>query len=101
MSSYLKSAGPAPPAAEGAEGEAGGAAPSPPASVPAFVFGSLRDTGAGGRMIVGVLIGVGYFLLGSTMADSGTVFDLSPFVAAWLPTVLLTTGTLIALRRMS
>jgi lipopolysaccharide export system permease protein len=66
-----------------------------------FVFGSLRDTGAGGRMIVGVLIGVGYFLLGSTMADSGAVFDLSPFVAAWLPTVLLTTGTLIALRRMS
>lgn len=66
-----------------------------------FVFGSLRDTGAGARMIVGVLIGVGYFLLSRTMADSGAVFDLSPFVVAWLPTVLLAAGTFIALRRMS
>ena len=66
-----------------------------------FVFGSLRTTGAGARMIVGVLIGVGYFLLSRTMADSGAVFDLSPFIVAWLPTLLLAGGTAVALRRMS
>jgi len=66
-----------------------------------FVFGSLRDTGAGARMIVGVLIGVGYFLLSRTMADSGAVFDLSPFLVAWLPTALLAVGTAFALNRMS
>jgi lipopolysaccharide export system permease protein len=66
-----------------------------------FVFGSLRDTGAGARMIVGVLIGVGYFLLSQTMADSGAVFDLSPFVVAWAPTALLAAGAGAALSRMS
>jgi len=66
-----------------------------------FVFGTLRDTGAGARMIVGVLIGVAYFLLSNTLADSGAVFDLSPIFVAWLPTALLAGGTLIALNRMS
>lgn len=66
-----------------------------------FVFGPLRDTGAGARMITGVLIGVGYFLLSRTLADSGMVFDLSPILVAWAPTLLLLTFTLIALRRMS
>lgn len=66
-----------------------------------FVFGSLRTTGAGARMIVGVLIGVGYFLMSRTMADSAAVFDLSPLVVAWLPTVLLAGGTYIALRRVA
>ncbi|NND54093.1 MAG: LPS export ABC transporter permease LptG [Gammaproteobacteria bacterium] len=66
-----------------------------------FVFGSLRDTGAGARMIVGVLIGVGYFLLSNTLADSGAVFDLSPVLVAWMPTALLAGGTFIALNRMS
>jgi lipopolysaccharide export system permease protein len=66
-----------------------------------FVFGSLRTTGAGARMIVGVLIGVGYFLLSNTLADSGAVFDLSPIIVAWLPTLLLAGGTAIALNRMS
>ncbi len=66
-----------------------------------FVFGPLRDTGAGARMITGVLIGVGYFLLSRTLADSGTVFDLSPVLVAWLPTLLLLALTMLALRRMS
>jgi lipopolysaccharide export system permease protein len=66
-----------------------------------FVFGPLRDTGAGTRMIVGVLIGVGYFLLSRTLADSAAVFDLSPILVAWAPTLLLLVGTLFALRRMS
>jgi len=65
-----------------------------------FVFGSLRSTGAGARMLIGALIGIGYFLVGNTMADSGAVFDLSPFLVAWLPTVALFIGTMIALSRL-
>jgi len=66
-----------------------------------FVFGSLRTTGAGARMIFGVLIGLGYFLLSRTMADSAAVFDLSPFVVAWIPTLLLVLITAIGLKRLS
>lgn len=65
-----------------------------------FVFGSLRSTGAGARMIIGVLIGLGYFLLNRTFADSSAVFDLSPVLVAWLPTVLLIIGTVFGLRRL-
>lgn len=66
-----------------------------------FVFGSLRSTGAGARMIIGVLIGVVYFLFSRTMADSAAVFNLSPVLVAWLPTLLLTAATGIALRRVT
>ena len=65
-----------------------------------FVFGSLRSTGSGARMLIGVLIGVGYFLLSRTLADSAAVFDLNPIFVAWVPTVLLATGTLIGLSRL-
>lgn len=65
-----------------------------------FVFGSLRTTGAGARMIVGVLIGVAYFLLNRTLADSGAVFNLHPLLVAWLPTGLLAAATLFGLSRM-
>jgi len=66
-----------------------------------FVFGSLRTTGAGARMIFGVLIGLGYFLLSRTMADSAAVFDWSPIIVAWIPTTLLLMITLIGLKRLS
>ena len=65
-----------------------------------FVFGSLRSTGAGGRMIIGVLIGLGYFLLNRTFADSSAVFDFSPVIVAWIPTVLLMVGTVVGLQRL-
>ena len=65
-----------------------------------FVFGSLRSTGAGARMIIGVLIGLGYFFLNRTLADSVAVFDLSPILLAWLPTLLLIVVTGIGLVRL-
>ena len=65
-----------------------------------FVFGSLRSTGAGARMIIGVMIGLAYFLLNRTMADSVAVFDLSPVIVAWVPTALLIVGTIVGLSRL-
>ena len=65
-----------------------------------FSFGSLRSTGAGARMLIGVLIGLGYFLMSRMMADSSAVFNLSPFIVAWIPTLLLLAGTIFGLRRL-
>jgi lipopolysaccharide export system permease protein len=65
-----------------------------------FVFGSLRTTGAGARMIIGILIGVGYFFLNRTLADSVEVFDLSPILVAWFPTLLLSAVTVTGLSRL-
>jgi len=66
----------------------------------AFVFGSLRTGGAGARLMMGVGIGLAYYLASEMLANSGQVFDLNPVVVSWLPTGALLLVTLIALARI-
>ncbi len=66
----------------------------------AFVFGSLRSAGAGSRLMIGVLIGLGYFLASETLASSGQVFDLNPVLVTFIPTFVLFLITVIALSRV-
>jgi lipopolysaccharide export system permease protein len=66
----------------------------------AFVFGSLRSGGAGGRLMIGVGIGLAYYLASEMLANSGQVFDLNPAAISWLPTLALLMVTLIALGRV-
>ena len=66
----------------------------------AFVFGSLRSGGAGGRLMLGVGVGLAYYLVSETLANSGQVFDLNPAIVNWLPLLLLCAVTTIALVRI-
>lgn len=66
----------------------------------AFVFGSLRSSGSGSRLMVGVLIGLAYFLASETLANSGQVFNLNPALVTWLPTFALLLITGFALSRV-
>ena len=62
-----------------------------------FVLGSMRSAGAGTRTLLGLAIGIGFFLL-QRLIESGTiVFHLDPVILAWLPTTLLATVTLLLL----
>jgi lipopolysaccharide export system permease protein len=62
-----------------------------------FVLGSMRSTGAGTRTMVGLVIGIAFFLL-QRLIESGTiVFHLDPVILAWLPTALLAAVTLLLL----
>ena len=54
-----------------------------------FAFGPMRSTGTGARTVVGIMIGVVFFLLAKMLESGGAVFDLPPIVIAWLPTALL------------
>ncbi|MEC9376375.1 MAG: LPS export ABC transporter permease LptG [Pseudomonadota bacterium] len=65
-----------------------------------FLFGNLRSSGAGARTMVGILIGLGYFLMNRTLADSAAVFNLYPLFVAWMPTILLTAVTFLLLARL-
>lgn len=65
----------------------------------AFVFGSLRSGGTGGRLMIGVVIGLAYNLASEMLANSGQVFDLNPAIVAWLPFGLITLITIFALGR--
>jgi lipopolysaccharide export system permease protein len=64
-----------------------------------FVLGSLRSAGTGARMMLGLLLGVGFFLL-QRLIESGTiVFNLNPVVLAWFPTTVLVLVTFLLLAR--
>jgi len=64
-----------------------------------FVFGPLRTTGAGTRTVVGVLLGVAFFLITRTVENGGQLFGLNPALVGWLPTAVIGCGTLIAISR--
>lgn len=66
----------------------------------AFVFGSLRSSGAGSRLMIGVMVGLAYFLASETLANSGQVFQLNPAIVTWIPTLALLLVTLFALSRV-
>ncbi len=66
----------------------------------AFVFGSLRTGGTGARLMIGVGIGLAYYLASEMLANSGQVFDLNPALIAWLPSLLLLLITAYALGRV-
>lgn len=55
-----------------------------------FVLGPLRNTGAGQRLLVGVLLGVGFFVINEVSASLGQLYAWSPILAAGLPTAALT-----------
>ncbi len=64
-----------------------------------FVFGGLRSAGTGARLLVGLLIGLGYYVTAQAFANSGQVFDLDPRVVAWLPSAVLVLITGLAFVR--
>jgi lipopolysaccharide export system permease protein len=64
-----------------------------------FVFGPLRTTGAGTRTVIGVLLGVVFFLITGTIEKGGQLFDLNPVLVGWLPTLVVGLCTLIAISR--
>lgn len=65
-----------------------------------FVLGAMRSASAGTRTMLGLLIGIGLFLL-QRLIESGTVvFQLNPVLLAWIPTTLLALVTLTLLSRV-
>ena len=66
-----------------------------------FVFGPLRDRGAGQRLLVGVLVGLGYYLLSQTLSHTGQVYGLPPLFSALAPLLLFLAWGMVQLRRVS
>ena len=57
-------------------------------------------TGTGARTVVGIMIGVVFFLMAKMLESGGEVFNMPPLMVAWLPTVLLTIITFVAVSRV-
>lgn len=65
-----------------------------------FVMGPLRSAGAGQRLLVGVLIGVGFYVVNEVTANTGQIFGWIPVLSAGLPTLLLLVAAFWRLSRM-
>ncbi|HKK13653.1 MAG TPA: LPS export ABC transporter permease LptG [Gammaproteobacteria bacterium] len=50
-----------------------------------FVFGPLRSAAAGQRLVVGVLVGIGYYLISQTVSHLGQVYGFDPMLSALAP----------------
>jgi lipopolysaccharide export system permease protein len=64
-----------------------------------FVFGPLRTTGAGARTVIGVLLGVVFFLITGMVEKGGQLFGVDPVLVGWLPTVVIGVCTFVAISR--
>ena len=65
-----------------------------------FVFGPLRSSSTGQRLLIGMLIGIGFYVFNSIFMQAGIVFGINPLISAWLPTLLLATTGIVAVRRI-
>ncbi|HKE44451.1 MAG TPA: LPS export ABC transporter permease LptG [Steroidobacteraceae bacterium] len=64
-----------------------------------FALGPLRSSGAGARIVIGVLIGVVFFLVQRTLESGTIVFNLDPVILAWIPTGALALITVVLIAR--
>ncbi len=64
-----------------------------------FVMGRMRSSGTGARMVVGLIVGLAYFLASRGLADGGQVYELNSVLVAWLPTIALTVVTTAVVAR--
>ena len=64
-----------------------------------FVLGGLRSAGTGARFLVGLVIGLSYYVIGEVLRSGGAVYDVDPLVVAWAPSALLLSITTVALLR--
>lgn len=65
-----------------------------------FVLGAMSSTGTGVRVLIGLLIGLAYYVTAQVFANSGQVFDLDPRVVAWLPAAALVVVNGLAFSRV-
>ncbi|MBR9814147.1 LPS export ABC transporter permease LptG [bacterium] len=65
-----------------------------------FVIGSNRQAGAGQRLFVGVMVGVGFYMVNEVTASTGLLYGLSPALSAFLPTAAVALIVALRLRTM-
>lgn len=65
-----------------------------------ILFGSARSTGIGLRIVTGVMVGIGFYLVSRTFTYLSLLFELSPLLAAVTPPIIFLAGALWVLRRV-
>ncbi|MDO9105153.1 MAG: LPS export ABC transporter permease LptG [Methylovulum sp.] len=64
-----------------------------------FVVGIRRGVSAGARILIGVVIGMGFNIIDITVGHLGLIYNLSPPLMAFIPSLTVSACALFALRR--
>jgi lipopolysaccharide export system permease protein len=65
-----------------------------------FVIGVKRGVNVGGRMMIGVVIGMGFNIVDKIFGHVGLIYDLNPPLMAFAPSLLVLVLALFALKRV-
>jgi lipopolysaccharide export system permease protein len=65
-----------------------------------FVIGVKRGINVGGRMMIGVVIGMGFNIIDKIVGHVGLIYDLNPPVMAFAPSLIVLVLALYALKRV-
>jgi lipopolysaccharide export system permease protein len=65
-----------------------------------FVIGIKRGTSIGGRLIIGIVIGLSFNILDQIISHLGIVYNLNPLLMALLPSSLVLMAALYAINRL-
>lgn len=65
-----------------------------------FVIGIKRGTGVGGRLLIGIVIGLGFNILDQIVSHLGIVYNLNPLLMAALPSTLVLIGASYVINRL-
>jgi lipopolysaccharide export system permease protein len=65
-----------------------------------FVIGIKRGISAGGRMLIGVVIGMGFNIVDNIVAHLGLIYGLNPPLVAFMPSVIILVLALYAIKRV-
>jgi lipopolysaccharide export system permease protein len=65
-----------------------------------FVFGSLRSVSSGQLLVIGILLGLAFYILIQIASRAGQIYGIPPFVSATFPVLCFTVFGLIGLTKV-
>jgi lipopolysaccharide export system permease protein len=65
-----------------------------------FVFGSLRSVSISQRILVGALLGIGFYMLNQVVSNFALVYEMNPLMSALLPPLIFLGLAVLLLKKM-
>ena len=69
-------------------------------AVPLVLTSSSRSGGAGTRILIGVMIGVAFYVLNRVINQMGIIYDITPVISAGLPSLLVIAISFVLIKRI-
>ncbi len=69
-------------------------------AVPLVLTSSSRSGGAGRRILIGVMIGVAFYVLNRVVNQMGVIYGVTPVLSAGLPSLLVIAISMVLIRRI-